>query len=180
MTGSGKMGKRLMVLRLKPIRGGFLRPFGLGWFIREFLSGNGPYGAPPINVASGAPQSIIFFHYKHALRLETALDKATRTEEKKAKKEKRRIDPEKIGELTQRYLEKLPYKAKGYRYHSFVVYFSMLQRLGWVEPTGKEERSEFQKNYPEGQPRKYFRLTSAGLAAPEFAWANPHRTLYGL
>ncbi len=169
-----------MVLQLKPQRGGFLRPFGLGWFIREFLSGNGPYGAPMIDTAVGAPQADIFYHYKQALRRETAVDRATAVEEIRAKKEKRRIDPEKIEEQTQRYLEKLPYKAKGCRYHSFVVYFSMLQRLGWVEPTGKEERSEFQKNYPEGQPRKYFRLTSTGLTAPESAWANPHRTLYGL
>ena len=169
-----------MVLRLKPQRGGFLRPFGLGWFIREFLVGNGPYGAPPINIASGAPQSIIFFHYKHALRRETALDRATRAEERRTKKEKSRIDPEKIGELTQRYLARLPYKAKGCRYHSFVVYFAMLRRLGWVEFTGEEEPSQFQDNYPEGQPRKYFRLTSTGLTAPESAWANPHRTLYGL
>ena len=168
-----------MVLQLKPQRGGFLRPFGLGWFIKEFLSGNGPYGSPAINPAAGAPQADIFSHYKQALRQETAVDGATRTEEKKAKREKRRIDPEKIGQLTQKYLARLPYKAKGCRYHSFVGYFSMIQRLGWVEFTGEEEPSEFQDNYPEGQPRKYFRLTAAGMAAPEFAWANPHRTLYG-
>jgi hypothetical protein len=60
-----------------------------------------------------------------------------------------------------------------------VVYFSMLQRLGWVEPTGQEEPSSFQDRYPPGPPRRYFRLTGAGKAASETAWANPYRVLYG-
>ena len=37
-------------------------------------------------------------------------------------------------------------------------------KLGWVEFTGEVEPSEFQNNYPEGQPRKYFRLTASGMA----------------
>jgi len=168
-----------MVLSLKPQRGGFLRPFGCAWFIREFLAGNGPYGAPMIDPAIGAPQAEIFYHYKQALRQQTALDRATAVEEKRAKKENRRIDPANIEELTQRLLKQLPYKATSCRYHSFITYFSNLQRLGWVEATGREERSEFQDNHPKGQPRKYFRLTSAGLAAPDSAWANPQRALYG-
>ena len=167
-----------MVLRLKPQRGGFLRPFGLGWFIGEFLAGNGPYGATMIDPAAGAPQSIIFYHYKQALRQETASERAIRAEEKKAKREKRSIDPTMIEELIQKYLARLPYKANGCRSHSFVTYFSNLQRLSWVEATGKEEHSAFQGNYPKGQPRRYFRLTAAGLAAPESAWADPRRTLY--
>jgi len=73
----------------------------------------------------------------------------------------------------------MPYKANGCRYHSFVTYFSNLQKLGWVEFTGKEEKSSFQDNYPEGQPRKYFRLTPAGISAPDSAWSNPHQSLYG-
>ncbi len=168
-----------MVLRLKPQKGGFLRPFGCAWFIKEFLLGNSPYGSPAIDPATGAPQADIFRHYKQALIKETALDRATRAEEKRARRKKQPIDPERIDELAQRYLIRLPYKASGCRYHSFVVYFSMLQKLGWVEPTGREEPSAFQDNYPEGQPRKYFHLTAAGMAAPESAWANPHRALYG-
>ena len=168
-----------MVLQLKPKRGGFLRPFGLGWFIKEFLSGSAPYGSLAINPSTGAPQADIFYYYKKALIRETAMDRAVRAEERKAKKEKRPIDPDRIDELFQRHLARLPYKAQGCRYHSFVVYFSMLQKLGWVEPTGMEEPSEFQDNYPAGQPRKYFRLTAAGMAAPESAWANPHKALYG-
>jgi len=168
-----------MVLQLKPKRGGFLRPFGLGWFIKEFLSGSAPYGPSAINPSTGAPQADIFKNYKRALIRETAMDRAVRTEERKARKEKRRINPDKIEEIYQRYFARLPYKAQGCRFHSFITYFSMLQKLKWVEPTGMEEPSEFQNKYPEGQPRKYFRLTAAGRAAPDYLWANPHRALYG-
>ena len=164
---------------LRPARGGFLRPFGCGWFIKEFLSGNAPYGSPKIDPGTGAPQAYIFYCYKHALIRETAMDRAVKVEERKAKREKRSINPDKIDELFQKYLARLPYKAQGSRYHSFVVYFSMLQQLKWVESTGKEEPSQFQDNYPEGQPRKYFRLTAAGMAAPDDLWANPHKALYG-
>jgi len=168
-----------MILKLKPRRGGFLRPFGCGWFIREFLLGRSPNGSPVIDPYVGAPQADIFKNYKEALIRETAMDRAVRAEERKAKREKRRINPDRTGELFQKFLARLPYKAQGCRYHSFVVYFSMLQKLEWVEPTEMEEPSSFQDNYPEGQPRKYFRLTAAGKAAPESAWANPHRALYG-
>ena len=168
-----------MVLELKPNRGGFLRPFGLGWFIREYLSGNAPYGSPVIDPDEGAPQSIIFYYYKQALRKETAINKATVMEEKRARKEKRPIDPDRIEELTDRYLKRLPYKAKGIRYHSFVTYFSNLIRLGWVEPSGKVEASSFQDNYPEGKPRIYYRLTGSGIEASEQAWSDPRRALYG-
>ena len=119
---------------LRPARGGFLRPFGCGWFIREFLSGNSPNGSPTIDPSIGAPQADTFYYYKTALREATALDRATRMEEKRARREKRRIDPDSIDKLTRLYLRRMPYKARGCRYHSFVVYFSTLQRLGWVEP----------------------------------------------
>jgi len=129
---------------LKPRRGGFVRPFGCGWFIREFLMGRSPYGAPAIDLSVGAPQSDIFHHYKQAILRATAADRATRHEERRAKREKRLINPENIEELTEIYLRRLPYKSGACRYHSFVVYFSNLQRLGWVEPTGQEEPSTFQ------------------------------------
>ena len=168
-----------MVLPLKPSRGGFLRPFGCGWFIREFLSGNAPYGSPAIDPNTGAPQADIFHQYKIALMRMTALDRATRWEEKIARREKRPISPDNIEALSKRYLDRMPYKAQGCRFHSFVTYFSDLQRLGWVEATGIEEPSSFQDSYPAGQPRKYFRLTAIGKAAGDAAWANPHLTLYG-
>ncbi len=168
----------MVTLTLKPKRGGFLRPFGCGWFIREFLAGNAPYGSSVIVPAIGAPQSDIFRCYKDALRQITAMDRATITETKRAKREKRPIDPNNISSLYQRYLAHIPYKANGCRYHSFVVYFSNLQRLGWVETSGKVEPSAFQGNYPPGQPRKYFRLTATGKAASDSAWANPLSALY--
>ena len=168
-----------MVLPLSPKRGGFLRPFGCGWFIREFLAGSGPFGSPAIGPNEGAPQADIFHHYKQALRQETALDRAIRAEEKRARREKRPVDADSIDRLTERYLSRLPYKATGCRYHSFVVYFSNLQRLGWVEFTSREESSAFQDHYPAGPPRRHFRLTSTGQEASDAAWANPHRALYG-
>lgn len=119
-----------MTLALKPKRGGFLRPFGCGWFIREFLRGNGPYGSARVDPDVGAPQADVFHHYKMALIRVTALDRATRAEEEKAKREKRSIDPTNIENLAERYQAHMPYKANGCRYHSFVVYFSNLQRLG--------------------------------------------------
>ena len=167
-----------MILPLRPARGGFLRPFGCGWFIREFLCGNGPNGSPRIDPDVGAPQSDIFFYYKNALLRAIAVDRATREEERRARLEKRAISPEDIERLTERYLARLPYKARGCRYHSFVVYFSNVQRLGWVEFSGREEPSGFQDHYPPGPPRRYYRLTTAGRAASEAAWANPYFALY--
>ena len=168
-----------MVELLKPVRGGFLRPFGCGLFIREFLLGNGPGGSAQIDPTVGSPQAEIFREYKIALLRATAMDRAIRREERMARREKRYINPDNITGLANRYLSRLPYKAQGCRYHSFVVYFSNLTRLGWVEATGQEEPSAFQDNYPPGPPRRYFRLTKAGREASDAAWANPHLTLYG-
>ncbi len=168
-----------MVELLRPARGGFLRPFGCGWFIREFLLGHGPNGSPRIDPDVGAPQADIFHHYKLALMRATALDRAVRTEEKRARREKRPISPDNIDKLAERYLARMRYKAQGCRYHSFVVYFSNIVRLSWVEPTGREERSAFQDNYPPGPPRRYYRLTEAGREASDADWANPHLALYG-
>jgi hypothetical protein len=164
---------------LRPKRGGFLRPFGCAWFIREFLSGHGPEGSPVVDPDVGIPQADIFHYYKIALLKATALDRATKTEEKRARHEKRSISPDNIDKLTEKYLARLPYKASGCRYHGFVVYFSALRRLGWVEPSGIEEPSSFQDNYPVGPPRKYYRLTKAGIAASNRDWANPQAALYG-
>lgn len=164
---------------LRPVRGGFLRPFGCGWFIREFLLGCGPNGSPSIDPEIGAPQADVFYFYKRALMQATAVDQATRVEEKRARREKRSIEPANIKKLAERYLSRMPYKSRGCRFHSFVTYFSNLQRLRWVEFTGREEPSSLQENYPSGQPRKFFRLTDAGRQASETAWRNPYRALYG-
>jgi hypothetical protein len=164
---------------LKPARGGFLRAFGCAHFIWMFLRGDGPHGSPTIDPEIGACQADIFYHYKIALMRATAIDRATRVEEKQARRERRSIEPTNIEKLAEKYLGQMPYKSRGCRFHSFVVYFSTLQRLGWVEPTGREEPSSFQEHYPPGPPRRYFRLTDVGRNAPETAWANPYRALYG-
>ena len=164
---------------LRPTRGGFLRSFGCAEFIRKFLLGQAPHGSPAIDPETGAPQADIFYHYKMALMRATAVDRATRVEEKQARREHRSIEPGNIERLAEKYLARIPYKTRGCRFHSFVVYFSTLQRLGWVEPSGREERSSFQDHYPPGPPRRYFRLTRVGQEASETAWRNPCRILYG-
>ncbi len=168
-----------MVMLLRPKRGGFLRPFGCGQFIYEYLSGQGPYASPIIDSSVGAPQADIFRYYKLALIGVTASNRATIAEERLAKLQKRTISPSNIEALTMKYLERIPYKYIGCRYHSFVVYFSTLRRLGWVEPSGHEEHSAFQGNYPEAKPRIYYRLTAKGIAVPESYWLNPYAVYRG-
>jgi len=96
----------MVVELLKPTRGGFLRPFGCGWFIREFLLSHGPNGSPMIDPDVGAPQADICYHYKTALIEATALDRAARHEEKQARREKRAVSPDNIEMLTERYQAK--------------------------------------------------------------------------
>jgi len=169
-------------MELRPSRGGFLRPFGCGWFIREFLAGRGPEGSPEIDPERGAPQADIFYHYKVALHRAFALDTAVREEEARAEAEDRPIDPEKIAERQQFYLDRIPYKLTKCRYHSFLMYFHRLKQLGWVELTGEEEPSEPQQSIPAGtaphQPRKYYRLSAKGRKASDVAWSNPLLVLY--
>ena len=140
--------------------------------------GHWPNGSPKIDPSVGAPQSDICYHYKKALFKAIAVGRATRQEERQAKREKRPISPDRIERLATRYLLQTPYKSSGCRYHSFVVYFSNLQRLGWVEESGKEERLAFQDSYPLGYPRKFFRLTEVGRAACDAAWGNLLLALY--
>jgi len=78
------------MLPLRPGRGGFLRPFGCGWFIREFLLGHGPEGSPTIDPGIGACQGDIFYHYKMALHKAYAED-ATAFENEQRVKEGRAI-----------------------------------------------------------------------------------------
>ena len=167
-----------MTLPLRPQHGGFLRSFGCGEFVRDLLLGKGPHGAPRIDPAVGAPQADICHYYKNALLRATAEDRAAASEERRAKRVQQRIDPERIATLTEKYLARMPFKTSSCRYHSFVVYFSTLKRLGWVEPSGRKEPSALQANYPKGHARIFYRLTPAGRKAPASAWANPYRTLY--
>jgi hypothetical protein len=70
---------------LKPGRGGFLRPFGCGRFIKELLLGNGPYGSPHIDPATGAPQADIFYHYMTSFLGAIAQARATREDQWEAR-----------------------------------------------------------------------------------------------
>jgi hypothetical protein len=165
-------------LPLLPKRGGFKRPFGCGEFIKYFLLGEGPHDSPSIDPETGSWQAEIFYQYKTGLIRAIAMDKATKEEERRAQRENRSIEPDSITDLANRIMKRMPYRNWGARYHSFVVYFSDLIRLGWVEKSGKVEPSQFQEHYRPGPPKIYYRLTEAGREADNQAWANPHRTLY--
>jgi len=164
---------------LRPYRGGFLRPFGLGIFIWGYLAGMGPHGSPRIDPVEGACQTDIRDHYKTALFRAHAEDAVAREIGRRIKRGLPRMTDEEEERFRIRTLERIPYKFTSIRSHSFARYFGMLIRLGWVEPTGHEETSAFQEQYPEAEPRRYFRLTGQGRAASDTDWFNPQRTLYG-
>ncbi|GAI92687.1 unnamed protein product [marine sediment metagenome] len=87
-----------MVIEIRPGRGGFLRPFGCGWFIREFLLGHGPEGAPTIDPRRGAWQSDIFYHYKGALLRAYAEDAVAYENEERIRRKKPIYTPEEYEE----------------------------------------------------------------------------------
>ncbi len=104
-----------MGIQLKPKKGGFLRPFGCGWFIREYLLGNMPYGSPMIGPRIGAPQAEICREYKLALIREWGMDRAVRLEERLARMQERPISPDEIEDLFQRSFAEIPYKTTACR-----------------------------------------------------------------
>jgi len=167
-----------MVEVLRPPRGGFLRPFGCAWFIRDFLLGNGPVGSPKIDPDVGSPQTDIHRYYKEALHHAYAEDMVALEEGEHIR---RGLPPLSVEEAEQRrsyYLERIPYKLTKMRYASFTIYFSHLKRLGYVEATGKEERSLVQDSYPGALPRRYYRLTQDGRNATMDELSDPIMTLY--
>lgn len=166
-----------MAMAIRPKQGGFLRPFGCAWFIKEFLLGHGPEGAPVIDPGRGSPQSEINYEYKSALVRAIARD---HTEKIISAMVVRGVDvtPEMADRIYDAELKKIPHKYTRMRYHSFLVYFGMLKRLGWVEPTGEVEASAFQDSYPPGPARTYYRLTKKGREALDVEWSNPLFTLY--
>ncbi len=166
-----------MVESLRPARGGYLRPFGAAWFIREFLKGNGPEGSTVIDPRRGATQSDINYEYKEALARATAREHA----EKKISRmvlDGADVTEEQAEEIYQRELKKVSRKFTHMRYHSFLRYFGVLKRLKWVVETGETEASSIQDNYPEAPHRVYYRLTRQGIKASEELWSNPLFTLY--
>lgn len=163
---------------LKPARGGFVRPFGCGWFIREFLLGRGPEGRPRIDPSRGGCQSDLFFNYKIALHTAYAEDATAWENDRRIKAKKEPYTELEYAERVAWHLSRIPYKLVKCRYHSFVMYFNMLKKLGWVEATGEEEVSTPQGYYENFEPRRYYRLARKGIEAPDHQWSNPHRTLY--
>jgi hypothetical protein len=164
-------------MELRPSRGGFLRPFGAGWFIREFLLGNGPEGSRKIDPLRGAVQADINYEYKEALARATARDHAEGIISDMVVKG---IDvtEEKTEEIYQRELKRVSRKFTHMRYHSFLMYFGVLKRLAWVETTNETAPSSIQDNYPPAPRRVYYRLTKNGVEAGEELWSNPLFTLY--
>jgi hypothetical protein len=166
-----------MAMRLAPSRGGFLRPFGCGWFIREFLLGKGPEGSTKINPKSGAAQADINYQYKEAMARATARERAERIISRLVLS-KADVTEEEAERIYQRELKRVSRKFTHMRYHSFLMYFGVLKRLGWVEVTDQTEPSAIQDNYPAAPERVYYRLTSKGIGAAEELWSNPLFTLY--
>jgi len=166
-----------MALDIRPTRGGFLRPFGCGWFIREFLLGNGSEGSRVIDPAQGAPQADINFEYKEALARATARERAEKIISRMVLAGAD-VTEEQAENIHERELKRISRKFTHMRYHSFLVYFGILKRLMWVEATSESENSSIQDNYPEAPGRTYYRLTAAGREASEESWANPQYTLY--
>jgi hypothetical protein len=166
-----------MAMELTPRRGGFLRPFGCGWFIREFLLGNGPEGSRTIDPSIGSAQSDINYEYKEALARATSRERAERIVSKLVLSGAD-ITEEEAERIYQRELKRISRKFTHMRYHSFLVYFGVLKRLGWVENTGESESSSIQENYSAAPNRVYYRLTKAGIKSEEYLWSNPLFALY--
>lgn len=169
-----------MKLPLRPDHGRFLRPFHTGIFIRDFLAGYGPFGSPVIDPDRGAAIEDIRYAYKNALLREYAEDMVAIAMEKGIK-----LSVEEA-------LERIPQRLTKMRSHSFYRYFHHLKMLGWVEPTGEEEKSamggmpgaHIEKTGKGAlvevpQPRRFYRLTAKGRAASDIEWQDPLQTLYG-
>ena len=167
-----------MAQLLRPGKGGFFRPFGTAWFIREFLAGGGPEDSPKIDPSVGAPQTDIFSAYKDAQHRAFAEDMVAREEERRIKRGREPLTAEEAERRFAWYMERIPMKFTRMRYHSFLVYFGMLKRLGWVEKSDRTEPSAIQDNHPPAPSRIYYRLTDAGRAATEMALSDPVMTLY--
>ena len=169
-----------MVEPLRPARGGFLRPFGCGSFIRKFLLGYGPEGSSRIDPDRGASIDDIRYAYKSALLRAYAEDMVA-------------VAMEKDIELSvEEALQRIPHRLTKVRSHSFYRYFHNLKMLGWVEATGEQEESGMggilgaliQKSdkgtlVEVPQPRRFYRLTDKGKAASATEWQDPLQALYG-
>ena len=177
-----------MAEALRPLMGGFYRPFGCGWFIRELLLGNGPEGTPRIDPNEGAVTADIFYHYKIAIHRAYAEDATAWEQDQRIKRlgPEGAYTPEEYAERVDWHFRRIPYKLVKARYHSFSRYFHWLKQLEWVERTGVEEKSTIQSYLedagkpPEAPPRIYYRLSRKGITAHTEQWSHPQLVLYPL
>ncbi len=159
-------------------KGGFVRPFGCGWFIRGFLMGKGPMGSIVIDPNRGSCQRDIFDQYKRALQRAYA-QRAIDQENDLRVTQKTGIYTELEYQIRLTYhLSRIPYRQQGCRYHSFSRYFHYLKQLEWVELTGEEEVSSLKHYSTDAPNRIYYRITRAGITAEDNLWTNPQATLY--
>jgi hypothetical protein len=139
--------------------------------------GKGPGDSRVIDPQRGATQADINYEYKEALARATAEDRAERIISDMVVKGSD-VTEEEAKKIYQRELRRVSRKFTHMRYHSFLMYFGVLKRLGWVETTSETEPSSIQDNYPEAPERVYYRLTKLGIQAGEDLWSNPLFTLY--
>ena len=165
-------------MEIKPMTGGFVRPFGTAWFVIEALKGNAPEGSKRIDPAVGAPMSDIHFEYKNALHRAHARDLVEKEEEKRIRNGGLAYTEEQFTARLEYYLNRIPYKLLKMRYGSFTRYFGHLKRLGWVAETGKTEPSTLQDYYPAAPSRVFYHLTDAGWKASMTEIADPLMALY--
>ena len=125
-----------------------------------------------INPFRGSTQSDINYEYKEASARATAREHAEKIISNMVLSgiEVTEDDAESI---YQRQLKRISRKFTHMRYHSFLVYFGMLKKLGWVEATHETEPSTIQDNYSEAPGRIYYRLTKIGKEAGNDLWSNP-------
>jgi len=114
--------------------------------------GHGPEGSPVIDPQVGAPQADINYAYKEALAKATARDRAERIISRMVVGGKD-VTEEQADNIYERELKRISRKFTHMRYHSFLMYFGVLKRLGWVEVTGQTETSSIQDNYPPAYSR---------------------------
>ena len=166
------------MMELKPVNGGFLRPFGCAEFIMDFLKGNGPEGSKEIDPEIGAPMTDIHAEYKEALHRARARDAVEREEEKRINRGRPAYTEEEYEGRYRYFLERIPYKLYKMKYSSFTRYFGHLKRLCWVIESGITEPSTIQDDYPPAPSRVFYRLTEAGWKTTSDEISDPVQTLY--
>ena len=102
--------------------------------------GNGPEGSTLIDPERGAPQADINYEYKEALARATARERAEKIISRMVVSGVD-VTEEQAERIHERELKKVSRKFTRMRYHSFLVYFGVIRRLGWVELTSESESS---------------------------------------